>query len=57
VQGGMIFKESFESYSNNQWLWCWEQIWFDVVDTLNAIMSKSEHCWWRDNNYTWETCH
>jgi hypothetical protein len=37
--------------SNNQWLKCWEQTWFDRVDTLHAMISKSEHCWWRDNNY------
>jgi hypothetical protein len=51
VQGGMRFEKSFKSYSNNKWLWCWEQTWFYQVDILNAIMSKSEHCWSRDNNY------
>jgi len=22
------------------------------MDILHAIISKSKHCWWRDNNYT-----
>ena len=41
----MRFEKSFKSYSNNQWLRYWEQTWFDRVDTLHAIMSKTEHCW------------
>jgi hypothetical protein len=41
MQGGMRFEKSFKSYLKNQWLWCWEQTWFDRVDTLHAIMSKS----------------
>jgi hypothetical protein len=52
VQYRMRFEKNFKSYSNNQWLWYSEQTWFDIVDTLHAIMSKSKHCWWRDNNYT-----
>ena len=48
----MRFEKSFKSYSKNQWLWCWEQTWFDKIDTLCAIMSKFEYCWWRNNNYT-----
>jgi hypothetical protein len=52
VQGGIKFEKSFKFYPNNQWLWCWEQIWFDRVNTIHAIMSKSKCCWWRDNNYT-----
>jgi hypothetical protein len=23
-----------------------------MVDTFHALMSKSEHCWWKNNNYT-----
>jgi hypothetical protein len=26
--------------------------WFDRVNAFHAIMSKSEHCWWTNNNYT-----
>jgi len=36
----------------NQWLWCWEQTWYNIVDTFNTIMSKSKYYWWSDNNYT-----
>ena len=39
----MRFEKSFKSYSNNQWLWCWEHTWFDRVNTLHAVMSKSKH--------------
>jgi len=52
VQGGMRLEKSFKSYSNNQGLWCWKQIWFNRVDILHAIISKSKYCWWKDNNYT-----
>jgi hypothetical protein len=31
--------------------WCWEQTWFDKVDTLHAIISKLEYYWWKNNNY------
>jgi len=48
----MRFEKSFKSYSKNQWLWCWEQTWFNRVDTLHTIMFKSEHCWWMYKNYT-----
>jgi hypothetical protein len=27
-------------------------MWFDIVDTLYVIMSKSKHCGWKNNNYT-----
>jgi hypothetical protein len=45
-------KKQIKSYSNNYWLWCWEQTWFDIVDTFHVITFKSEYYWWRDNNYT-----
>jgi hypothetical protein len=37
AQGEMRFKKKIKSYSNNQWLWYWEQTWFDKVDTLHTI--------------------
>jgi hypothetical protein len=30
----------------------WKLIWFDKADIIHAIISKSKHSWWRDNNYT-----
>jgi hypothetical protein len=48
----MRFEMNFKSYSKNQWLWSWKQTWFDIVDALHALMSKSEYYWWRDNHYT-----
>jgi hypothetical protein len=51
MQGGMKFERNFKSYLKNQRLWCWKETWFDIVDTLHAIISKSKHYWWRDNNY------
>jgi hypothetical protein len=44
MQNVMRFKTIFKSYSKNQWLWCWEHSWFDKVNTVHTIMSKSEHC-------------
>jgi hypothetical protein len=29
-----------------------KKIWFDIIDILHVIISKSKHCWWIDNNYT-----
>ena len=37
-QGGMRFEKSFKSYSNDQWLLCREQIWFNMVDILHTLM-------------------
>jgi len=37
-QGGMRFEKSFKSYSNDQWLLCREQTWFDMTDILHALM-------------------
>ena len=37
-QGGMRFEKSFKSYSNDQWLLCREQTWFNMVDILHALM-------------------
>jgi hypothetical protein len=48
----MRFEKSFKSHSNKEWLYCWKQTWFDKVDTLFAIMSKLEHCWRMNKNYT-----
>jgi hypothetical protein len=39
MQGGMRFEKSFKSYLNNNWLWCWEQTWFD----------KASKNWWSIN--------
>jgi hypothetical protein len=52
VQGRIRFAKIFKCYSKNQWLWYWEQIWFDRVGILHAIMSRAKHCWWTNNNYT-----
>jgi hypothetical protein len=30
----------------------WKLTWFDKADIIYAIISKSKHSWWRDNNYT-----
>jgi hypothetical protein len=45
VQDRMRFGKSFKSYSKNQWLWYWEQTWFDRVDIIHIIMSKLKYCW------------
>ena len=37
-QSGMRFEKSFKSYSNDQWLLCREQTWFDMADILHALM-------------------
>jgi hypothetical protein len=37
-QGGMRFEKSFKSYSNDQWLLCREQTWYDMEDILHASM-------------------
>jgi hypothetical protein len=37
-QGGMRFEKNFKSYSNDQWLLCREQTWFNMVDILHALM-------------------
>ena len=34
----MRFKKSFKSYSNDQWLLCKEQTWFDMIDILYVLM-------------------
>ena len=34
----MRFEKSFKSYSNDQWLWCREQTWFNMVDIQHALM-------------------
>jgi hypothetical protein len=39
MQGEMRFEKSFKSYLNNNWLWCWEQTWFD----------KASKNWWSIN--------
>jgi hypothetical protein len=47
----MRFKKIFKSYLKYQWLQYCEQIWFNMVNTLHAKMSKLKHYWWMDNNY------
>jgi hypothetical protein len=34
----MRFEKSFKSYSNDKWLLCKEQTWFNIVDMLHALM-------------------
>ena len=40
----------------NQWLWCWEQTWFNIIDTLHAI-SINQNIFYERIIITWETCH
>jgi hypothetical protein len=35
----MRFEKSFKSYSNDQWLLCREQIWFNIADILHALLN------------------
>jgi len=37
-QSGMRFEKSLKSYSNDQWLLCREQIWFNMTDILHTLM-------------------
>jgi len=32
------FEKSFKSYSNDQWLLCKKQTWFNMTDILHALM-------------------
>jgi len=48
----MSFKKNLKSYSKNQWLLCWELKKFNKAYIFHAIMLKSEHSWWNDNNCT-----
>jgi hypothetical protein len=34
----MRFEKIFKSYSNDQWLLCREQTWFNMVDILHALI-------------------
>jgi len=34
----MRFKKSFKSYSNDQWLLCKEQIWFNMTNIFHTLM-------------------
>ena len=43
----MRFEKSFKFYSNDQWLLCREQTWFNMIDILHALMLN-----WKDINYT-----
>ena len=36
-QDGMIFEKIFKFYSNNQWLWCRKQTWFNMADILHVL--------------------
>jgi sugar (pentulose or hexulose) kinase len=38
----MKFENNLKSYSKNQRQWCSEQTWFDIKDTIHAIISKSK---------------
>jgi hypothetical protein len=38
AQDGMRFAKRFKSYSNDQWLFCREQTWFNMIDILHALM-------------------
>jgi hypothetical protein len=37
-QGGMRFEKSLKSYSNDQWLLCKEQTWFNMTNILYFLM-------------------
>jgi hypothetical protein len=37
-QGGIRFENGFKSYSNDQWLLCIEQIWFNTTYILHVLM-------------------
>jgi hypothetical protein len=37
-QGGMRFEKSFKSYSNDQWVLCSEQTWFNMAEILYALI-------------------
>jgi hypothetical protein len=37
-QGGMKFEKSLKSYSNDQWLLCKKQTWFNMANILHALM-------------------
>ena len=37
-QSGMRFENSFKFDSNDQWLLCSEQTWFNMADILRALM-------------------
>jgi hypothetical protein len=37
-KGGMRFEKNFKSYSNDQWLLCREQTWFNMTDILYVLM-------------------
>ena len=34
----MRFEKTFKSYSNDQWLLCTEQTWFNIANILCALM-------------------
>jgi CRISPR/Cas system-associated protein endoribonuclease Cas2 len=37
-QSEMRFEKSFKSYSNDQWLLCREQTWFNMAGILHALI-------------------
>jgi len=47
-----VLKRVSKFYLKNQWLECLKIKRFNKAKILQAIMYKSEHSWWRDNNYT-----
>jgi hypothetical protein len=37
-QDGMRFENGFKFYSNDQWLLCREQTWFNITNIIHALM-------------------
>jgi hypothetical protein len=37
-QGKIKFEKGLKSYSNNHWLLCIEQIWFNMTNIIHALM-------------------
>ena len=57
MQDAMKFEKKVSNLiKTNQWLWCWEQTWFNIIDTLHAI-SINQNIFYERIIITWETCH
>jgi hypothetical protein len=57
VQDAMRFEKKISNLiKTNQWLWCWEQTWIDIIDTLYVI-SINQNIFYERIIITWETCH
>jgi len=48
----MKFEKGSKSYSNDQWLLCKEETWFNITDLLHALMLNQNIFRWNDINYT-----